>query len=102
MTKRKYKTMSNEDKYIFVALTNMLLFKAKKNYECYITLQGTIRMKNMFNSRLYTKNGIVLENKLLFKELNNQFLHMANGCYIKTCKETSRIYHTMLVNYLNS
>ena len=102
MTKRKYKTMSNEDKYMFVALTNMLLFNSNKNYECYITSQGTIRMKNMFNSKLYTKNGIVLEDKLLFKELNDQFLHMTNGYYTKTCKETSRIYYTMLMNYLNS
>lgn len=102
MVKRKYKTMSTENKRMFVALTNMILFKATKNYECYMTSNGCIRMKKTFSTKEYVKNGIALEDKQLFKELNNNLLHMNNGCYANTCKETSRIYHDMLMNYLNS
>lgn len=102
MSRKRYKTMSNKDKYIFVALTNMILARSKTNYECYITSHGNIHMHNIINLKKYVKNGIVLENKELIQELKNKFLHMEKDCYIKTNKETSSIYKNMLMNYLNS
>lgn len=89
-----------DNRYMMIALMNMVLSRSKINCELFINNYNEICLEDYDENDLYTERGRVIKNKVLIKKVFDWLTVGNNGCYPRTDKETTLTVKRYVESYL--
>lgn len=92
----------SDDRYMMIALMNMVLSRSKINCELFINGCNEICMEAFDENNLYRERGRIIKNKVLVRKVFNWLTVSNDGCYPRTDKETTLTVKRYVNSYLKN
>lgn len=91
-----------DNRYMMIALINMVLYRSKIDCELYIDSIGNIKMHDNEENCVYRENGLIIKNEKLISTVSSWLTVGNDDCYPKTDRESTLILKKYINTYLNS